>query len=267
MIQPFRKMRLASLASITDSKAGLYIVYGVGEIVLLVAGILIALAINNWNENRRDRAREVEILRQLRNEYQANLVQLRQKIGMRDKIISAGFRLLEFTDNPENVPADSLYARLYPLQTDPTFDPIKDDILTTSNIRLITNDSLRLLLSNWTSEVSQVQEIELAWQKMRNENVFDFMIKSRLARNTQNHIWKNGHVPTNALDKQNVIVLKLNQSPVAPNMQQILKEGHLESIATHAIVLNRVCNIQSDALEKSIEQILRLIERDLNKAE
>src|SRR5688572_11901929 len=111
MIQPFRKMRLASLASITDSKAGLYIVYGVGEIVLLVAGILIALAINNWNENRRDRAREVEILRQLKSEYRANLPQLHQKMEIRTKVISAGFKLLEFIDNPENVHPDSLYAR------------------------------------------------------------------------------------------------------------------------------------------------------------
>ncbi len=265
MIQPFRKMRLRSLGSLTESKAGIYIVYGIGEIVLLVAGILIALAINNWNENRKDRTREGQILRQLKSEYQANLAQLREKIGIRNKVISSGTRLLEFTDNPENVPADSLYARLYWLQTDPTFDPIKDDILGTSNLRLISNDSLRQLLSNWTSDVSQVQEIELAWQKMRNDNVFNFMVDNRLARNTQNHIWKNGYVPAHALDKQHTAVLKINQSVVAPDPRKILKDSNLESIATYAIVINHICNIQSVALEKRILLILKLIEQDLDR--
>lgn len=257
-------MRLASLATFTESKAGLYIVYGIGEIVLLVAGILIALAINNWNEHRKDRIREVQILRQLKSEYQENLTQLQQKIDIRNRIISAGNKLLEFTDNPETVHPDSLYAQLYWLQTDPTFDPIKDDILgTSSNLRLISNDSLRLILSNWTSDVSQVQEIELAWQRMRNDKVFKFMVDNRLARNTQNHIWKNGYVPLHALDKENVAVLKLNQSPVAPNTLQIMRDGSLESITTYAVVLNHICNIQSHALEKRIQLILRLIDQDL----
>jgi hypothetical protein len=267
MSQPFRKVRLASLSSLTESKAGIYIVYGIGEVVLLVMGILIALTINNWNENRKERKREQQILVQLKSDYQENLAQLCQKIEIRKKIIAAGYRLLEFTDNPETVSADSLYAKLYWMQTDPTFDPIKDDILGSSNLRLISNDRLRQLLSNWTSEVSQVQEIELAWQKMRNENVFDFMVENRLARNTQNYIWKNGHIPVHALDKQQATVLKFNQSPVAADLQQILKDSNLESIATYAITLNHVCNLQSAVLEKRIREILQLIERDLEKVE
>ena len=50
MIKFFRKIRQNSLS---EGKTGKYLKYAVGEIVLVVIGILIALQINNWNENRK----------------------------------------------------------------------------------------------------------------------------------------------------------------------------------------------------------------------
>jgi len=47
MIKFFRKIRQRLLA---ENKFSKYLIYAVGEIVLVVIGILIALQINNWNE-------------------------------------------------------------------------------------------------------------------------------------------------------------------------------------------------------------------------
>jgi hypothetical protein len=47
---------------LTENKFSKYLLYGVGEIVLVVIGILIALQINNWNENRKNRVTEKNIL-------------------------------------------------------------------------------------------------------------------------------------------------------------------------------------------------------------
>ncbi|MDZ7614448.1 MAG: DUF6090 family protein [Flavobacteriaceae bacterium] len=52
MIKLFRKIRQKL---IEDNKIGSYLKYAIGEIILVVIGILIALQINNWNENRKDR--------------------------------------------------------------------------------------------------------------------------------------------------------------------------------------------------------------------
>lgn len=46
MIKIFRKIRLQLLS---DGNTGKYLKYAIGEIVLVVIGILIALSINNWN--------------------------------------------------------------------------------------------------------------------------------------------------------------------------------------------------------------------------
>ena len=47
MIKLFRKIRQKTL---TENKFGKYLTYAIGEIILVVIGILIALSINNWNE-------------------------------------------------------------------------------------------------------------------------------------------------------------------------------------------------------------------------
>ena len=54
---------------IGGEKSRKYMAYAIGEILLLVIGILIALQINNWNENRQNRNKEVILLSQLRQEY------------------------------------------------------------------------------------------------------------------------------------------------------------------------------------------------------
>ncbi len=62
MLSAFRKVR-KSIINISGFKK--YALYAVGEIILVVIGILIALSINNWNENRKERQYELEILSEI----------------------------------------------------------------------------------------------------------------------------------------------------------------------------------------------------------
>ncbi len=64
MIKFFRQIRQNLLM---ENKVGKYIKYAIGEIILVVIGILIALQINNWNQDRKDRAIEIQLLKNLRN--------------------------------------------------------------------------------------------------------------------------------------------------------------------------------------------------------
>ncbi|WGK63949.1 DUF6090 family protein [Croceiramulus getboli] len=63
MIQFFRKIRQRLLV---ENKFSKYLLYAIGEIVLVVIGILIALQINTWNEQRKNRIEEIAILQSLR---------------------------------------------------------------------------------------------------------------------------------------------------------------------------------------------------------
>ncbi|MAD96095.1 MAG: hypothetical protein CMB99_02100 [Flavobacteriaceae bacterium] len=59
MIKFFRHIRKRLLS---EGKTSKYFKYAIGEIILVVIGILIALQINNWNEDRKDRKLEIEFL-------------------------------------------------------------------------------------------------------------------------------------------------------------------------------------------------------------
>jgi hypothetical protein len=74
MIKFFRKIRQNL---IMENKTGKYFKYAIGEIVLVVIGILIALQINNWNENRKARVTEIQLLSQLQNDLKENTIDLK----------------------------------------------------------------------------------------------------------------------------------------------------------------------------------------------
>jgi len=59
MIKFFRKIRYDLMEK---NKTGKYLKYAIGEIVLVVIGILIALQINNWNEERKTNSKERRML-------------------------------------------------------------------------------------------------------------------------------------------------------------------------------------------------------------
>ena len=66
MIKFFRKIRQKLL---TENRTGQYLKYAIGEIFLVVIGILFALQINSWNQNRLERIEEIEILKSLHSDF------------------------------------------------------------------------------------------------------------------------------------------------------------------------------------------------------
>ena len=65
MIKFFRQLRYGLL---TNNNTKKYLKYALGEIILVVIGILIALQINNWNENRKTERKTINSLIALRND-------------------------------------------------------------------------------------------------------------------------------------------------------------------------------------------------------
>ena len=63
MIKFFRRIRQQFL---TENKTGKYFKYAIGEIILVVIGILIALQINNNNDLRKERVKEIHYLKNIK---------------------------------------------------------------------------------------------------------------------------------------------------------------------------------------------------------
>jgi len=99
MLTFFRRIRKGLL---DIGAARKYLLYAIGEIALVVIGILIALQINNWNQERLNRLEEQQLLRLIYTEMGDYL--WLQDIGLKRQpdIVKAGERLLLAMKNPTN---------------------------------------------------------------------------------------------------------------------------------------------------------------------
>jgi len=73
MIKLFRHIRQKLLS---ENKFSKYLIYAIGEIILVVIGILIALQVNNWNERRKGSQFENNLLTELRKSIKEDITQL-----------------------------------------------------------------------------------------------------------------------------------------------------------------------------------------------
>lgn len=73
MLKFFRKIRQDLMGKNQRAK---YLKYAIGEIALVVIGILIALQINNWNENRKTKLKEIEVLEAIQISLESDLISI-----------------------------------------------------------------------------------------------------------------------------------------------------------------------------------------------
>lgn len=248
-----------------DSKLSKYFAYAIGEIVLVVIGILIALSINNYNEELKKRDKELEILKQLKDEFTLNQSQLEEKILMRNEGLEAAAKILSYFDNREIFDKTAFYQALWKLVRDPTFDPIENDIIGTENLRILTNAEIIQQLSRWSSDVYQVQELELEYQKFRSSQLSPKLNALGLGRNIQNELWKNGYTPVEALDKQANYQQNIGESSSKINYDKVLRDAELEGMITNSITFHRITNLQSDYLRNVITKTLELIDSEIER--
>ncbi|WP_411768277.1 hypothetical protein [Winogradskyella sp. A3E31] len=98
MIKFFRKIRYTLMS---ENKTKKYLIYAIGEIVLVVIGILIALQINNWNELQKLNKKETTIAKELYIELNENLISVKNQLALwenRDKKIIEVISLID-SDN------------------------------------------------------------------------------------------------------------------------------------------------------------------------
>ena len=99
MIKFFRRIRQQLLS---ENKFSKYLFYAVGEILLVVIGILIALSINNWNENKKLLKEEVKLLKAMEREIASNLSNLDSAIIKGEATFEASSKFLKNAlNNPE----------------------------------------------------------------------------------------------------------------------------------------------------------------------
>ena len=141
MIKFFRRIRYDLMEK---NKTGKYLKYAIGEIVLVVIGILIALSINNWNEGRKLRNQEFKILTEIRSNLETTLEIFESDTLFNLKTIQQFNKIKRYIieDLPYNKELDSAFGYLqnwaspYPILTAYKTLQLKGlDIISNENLR------------------------------------------------------------------------------------------------------------------------------------
>lgn len=153
MLHIFRRIRKAL---ITDSKYRKYILYGVGEIALVMIGILLALQVNTWNDMRVQHEEEVIALYDLKNEFESNLDEVEELIDFKSTKVKEWETYLSIISDKTKPRKERSIVR--PVMGSYLFsisNPAVNSVLTTGKIDRIQNDSLKQMLTEWRDLLEQ----------------------------------------------------------------------------------------------------------------
>ena len=136
-----------------------YLFYAIGEILLVMIGILLALKINNWNQNRIDKRVEKKALTDLQNEFQKNKDIFDEHLKYMNKTIEEGEDFIEAIRD-SNIPIQNKPLRR-PSAGRRTYNPsmgMINSIMNSEKLDKLENDSLRLWLSNWNDIIGDFND-------------------------------------------------------------------------------------------------------------
>jgi hypothetical protein len=179
MIKFFRKIR-QQLAY--DNNVSKYTRYALGEIVLVVIGILVALGINNWNENRKNKHAERIVLNNIFKNLGIDSIQFNYYEKQYEQIDNLHIELYKFGIKNENI--DSISEPALIRRTLYFKQLIGSDFK--ENIYNINNTKIKEAITSYTSSINDMENvywIELA--PLINERLKPYLAQEELY-NTKN---------------------------------------------------------------------------------
>ena len=188
-----------------------------------------------------------------------------EKIGIRSYMMNSAIQLLSYIDNPDIRNVDSVETHIAKTIPYTTFDPIINDLATSGNLRLIRNDSLKALLSIWTSEIVQVTEGEQTWAKYRNEIYIPFLIRNYQVRSLRNKAMKTDLLYTFLINQENRAseIKEIGNTKHFSDINILLDNPDYEDHLVRCITTNRNTQQQAFILRDRIIGILDILDDEI----
>ncbi|MFZ1424528.1 MAG: DUF6090 family protein [Saprospiraceae bacterium] len=159
MIKFFRTLRQQLLS---DNKFNKYLVYAIGEIILVVIGILIALQINNWNESEKSKHQEQIILKNILKDLESDKIGLNKIIEARTSTANSAKTMVSYYEGVKIEKLSDYYFHFvnvlywqfhHPRNT--TFE----ELVNSGNMSIIRNPKIKELLLDVNASYQELFEV------------------------------------------------------------------------------------------------------------
>ena len=251
MIKFFRKIRQQM---ISENKFWQYLIYAIGEIILVVIGILIALQINSKKEEINNRIAEQSILNNLNEDFNKNQEEIDVLIFANNKYYR---NLNKFIEILKTTPKDTKFNVMDTLSmaaiAAPTYIPTTstiDVIISTGNIDLIKNEELKSLISRFKREIADLSEDENDVRILANMQLCPLLGENSDLIN----VYQNTYAYT--IDRSNKI--KINSSSI------ILNSNLLGSLIAQRFYYNKIILKELNSISVMQKKILQLVNNEIN---
>lgn len=252
MIKFFRHIRQSL---IMKNQTGKYLKYAVGEIVLVVIGILIALQINNWNGNYKQNHIEQGYLIALKEEFKYNSIELEKVMKLNERNIENALKLSHQMgpDSPKITEKEFSKMAMNMTNWEVQYRPnqaVLDEIISSGRLTIFRNDTLKFALSSSNGILTKVRFQEEEHSDIRMEVIAIMNAKGNAKR-----------MITDALED----TFGIRESKFKLGNLQLLQSQELENELIDFILTAKYLdtNYYSD-LKSEIDFILELINNELN---
>lgn len=241
MIQFFRKIRQQLLV---ENKTGKYLSYAIGEIVLVVIGILIALQINDWNQHRLNKIEKGEILSRLHIEFKANKEVLNQYRIVENKAINSSVALINLIgvskEELSKHNLDSLLFESFPSNELAFADNAVKNLVQNGRLNLFKDEAITNLLNQWNS-LSEIRKIRFEkLDSWNNEQFIPYLlsyISMKEMDNYANYSWA-------------------GKSKVKPDYYPLFQKIEFENLLDNSLWLHQQIIERIDETEILIDEII-----------
>jgi hypothetical protein len=239
---------------IKENKVSSYILYAAGEIVLVVIGILIALQINNWNEDRKAEQKERSLFGNLSIDFESRLEELKEINTARGDGIKAILELNHIIANMPSKPHDTVLdytisRTVNGFKFNEEFKML-DVLFSTGLINDIKNEELKRKLIEWPQLVEEMLEE----QRMHN-TLLESEIRPFLA----------SYVSLRAIyekfDFRKYNIPKGEPVTLIKNYDGLLADPLFENYMAQEEVLLRINTMDTETLIASAEEIIELLNK------
>ena len=173
MIKFFRKIRYDL---VEKNKTGKYFKYAIGEILLVIIGILIALQINNWNDNRIERKELNSSLHSMIDELNQNIQFLEDEKEDKQKRLLAidNFKnIVDFSQDQKHI-VFTVSDEIKSKEFNTIYKSLKDE----NKIRLIQSQELRNQITTFYEyELASIRDANAWHEKFVGENIDPYILE------------------------------------------------------------------------------------------
>lgn len=254
MFTLLRKVRKSLISAGSTRK---YVLYAIGEIALVVIGILIALQVSAWSEERKERRVERNYLTVLYEEYTFNSEELKRCININNLNVAGAKELLKHTGPGTATLSDSAFSKLLfrTINAESQFRPssgVLTEMLSSGKLDVLQNSELKTELAAWNNVIEKLRHQESELQRFRYR-LIDYTTNELNMRSAVDHAFGNS--------------FGFGSSPFKGDNRMILKDPVFDNLLLGFNVTGQYLNGGYYApAQATIDHILELISQDLSSS-